>query len=40
MAGKTLFITIWVKLIDKREFVAVALNENSRTFVVYIAALE
>lgn len=31
--------TNWVKYIDKREFAKTALNENSETFVVHVAAL-
>ena len=39
-AAETLPISRWVKLIDKHEFAKAALDENSETFVVHIAALE
>ncbi len=32
--------TSWVKLIDKKEFAKAALDGNSETFVVHVAALE
>ncbi len=32
--------TSWVELIDKREFAKAALDGNSETFVVHVAALE
>ncbi len=38
--AKALPTTSWVKLIDKMEFAKVALDRNSETFVMYIAALE
>ncbi len=40
IVAEALSITSQVKLIDKREFAKVALDENSKTFVVYIAILE
>ena len=33
----TVRITSWIKLIDKKEFAKTALNENSETFMVYVA---
>ncbi len=39
-AAKALLTTSRVELIDKREFAKVALDENSKTFVVHVAALE
>ena len=39
-AAKALPTTSRIKLIDKREFTKVALDENSETFVIYVAALE
>ena len=38
--AKALPTTKWVELIDKKEFVKVALDENSETFVVHVAILE
>lgn len=32
--------TSWIKLIDKREFAKTALDGSSKTFVMYVAALE
>lgn len=40
IAAQVLIITSWVQLIDKKEFVLVALNKNSETFIVHITALE
>ena len=39
MAVEALPTTRKVEIIDKREFVAAALNTDNETFVVYIAAL-
>ena len=39
-AAEILSTTSWVKLIDKREFTKAALDKNSKTFVVHVAALE
>ncbi len=39
-AVEALPTTSWVKLIDKREFAKAALDENSKTFVVHVAALK
>ena len=39
-AAKALPITNWVKLIDKKEFAKATLDENSKTFVIYVAALK
>lgn len=36
--AKALLITKWIKLIDKKNFVKVALNENFEIFVVYVIA--
>ncbi len=38
--AKALPTTSRVKLINKREFVKAALDENSETFMVYVATLE
>ena len=38
--AKALPTTKRVELIDKKEFVKAALNENSETFVVHVATLE
>lgn len=38
--AEVLFTTYWGELIDKWEFAKATLNENSKTFVVYVAALE
>ena len=35
--NKVLSTTKWVGLINKKEFVKLVLNENSKTFVVYVA---
>lgn len=32
--------TSWVEFIDKKEFVKTALDENFKTFIVYVEALE
>ena len=40
MAAEALLNTNRVKLIDKIEFAKVALDKDSETFVVYVAALE
>lgn len=37
---KTLLTTKQVEIIDKKEFVKVMLDKNSKTFIVYIAALQ
>ena len=37
---EALSITSWVKLINQREFTKAALDKNSKTFVVHVAALE
>ena len=37
---KALHTTSQVELISKKTFVKVALDENSKTFIVYIAALK
>ncbi len=39
-AVETLTTISWVKLIDKREFAKAALDGNSETFEVHVAALE
>ena len=39
-AAETLITTKWVELIDKKEFAKAALDEESETFVVHVAALE
>ena len=36
---KTLPTTKWIELIDKKEFAKAVLDENSKTFVVYVAFL-
>lgn len=33
-------IISWVKLINKKKFAKLALNENSKTFMVYMVALK
>ena len=38
MAEKTLLTTRRVKIIDKKKFVAAALNADNKIFVVYIGA--
>lgn len=38
--AEVLFITKKIKLINKYEFTKIALDKNSKTFVVYIAILE
>ena len=38
--AKALPATKWVGLIDKKEFVKAALDENSETFVLHVATLE
>lgn len=38
--GESLRITNLVKLIDKREFAKATLDDNSKTYIVHIAALE
>ncbi len=38
-ASEALLTTRRVKLIDKKKFAKAALDENSETFVVYVAAL-
>ncbi len=38
--AKALSTTSWVELIDKRKFAKTALDENSKTFIVYVSALE
>lgn len=40
IAAETLFITTQTKLINKKKLAKAALNENSKTFMVYVAALE
>lgn len=40
MAAEALLITSQVELINKREFATTALDENSETIVIHIAALE
>ena len=40
IAVEALPTTSWVKLLNKREFAKTPLDENSKTFVMYIAALE
>lgn len=40
IAAKTLNITQQIELINIKEFAKTALNKNSKTFVVYIAALK
>ena len=40
IVAKALYTTSWVKLINKMKFVKAALNENSKIFVVYAAALK
>ena len=37
---KALPTTSWVKLINKREFARVTLDENFKTFVIHITALK
>ncbi len=39
-AAEALPTTSWVKLIDKREYAKVALDENSETFVIYVATIK
>lgn len=39
-AVKALLTTKWVELIIKKKFVKTVLNEKSKTFVVYILALQ
>ena len=39
-AVETLPTTKWVELINKKEFTKVALNKESETFIVHVAALE
>ena len=39
-AAEALPTTNWVKLIDKRTFAKMALDKNSETFVMYVAALK
>ena len=40
MAAEAIPTTNWVELINKKKFAKAALNENSETFVIYVAALE
>lgn len=40
MVAKALFTTNWVKFIDIKEFAKAALDVNSETFLVYVAALK
>lgn len=37
---EALLTTNWVKLFDKREFTKAALDKNSKTFIIYISALD
>ena len=39
-AAEALPTTKWVELIDKKKFAKAALDEESETFMVYVAALE
>lgn len=39
-AAKTILIAKWVDLIDNHKFAKAALKEVSKTFVIYVAALE
>lgn len=38
--AKTLSTTSKVEIIDKKEFIKTALDENSKTFVVHVATLK
>lgn len=38
--AEILSITSQIKLLDKKNIAKIALNENSETFVIYIAALK
>ncbi len=38
--AEALSTTCWIQLIDKKEFAKVTLDENSKTFVKYVAILE
>ena len=40
IAAEALPITRWVEFIDKHEFANLALEQNSETFVIHVAALE
>ena len=40
IAAEALLTTKWVELIDKKKFPKRVLDEESETFVVYVAALE
>ena len=39
MIAEALSITKTIELIDKREFAAVAIDKNAKTFVVHVASL-
>ena len=39
-AVEALLTTKWVELIEKKEFAKAALDEESKTFVVYVAAMK
>ncbi len=40
MAAKALPTISWMELIDKKKFAKVVMDENSKTFVIHMSALD